>query len=60
MATENDDTKNNHTRLRSRLCLLTALYSVVSDNFPIARASLILSLSTALDSTALKLKAGGD
>jgi hypothetical protein len=35
-------------------------YSVVSDNFPIARASLILSLSTTLDGTTLKLKAGGD
>ena len=35
-------------------------YSVVSDNFPIARASLILSLSGALDQTTLVLKAGGD
>lgn len=32
-------------------------YSVVSDNFPIARASLTLSLSSTLQSTTLKLKA---
>ena len=40
--------------------LVELRYSVVSDNFPVARASLILSLSSTLDRTTLKLKAGGD
>ena len=34
-------------------------YAVVSDNFPIARASFVLSLSDALDRTELRLERGG-